>query len=393
MEPDRWEEERRRGLTIDLGFAWTTLPSGREVAFVDVPGHQRFLGNTLAGLGPAPVVCFVVAADEGWQAQSSDHRDAVAALGIRHGLIVITRADRAPERAAEVLAQARAELAETGLRDAPGVIVSAVDGTGLTELRAALDRVLAQVPRARDHGPVAAVGRSFLHHHRRRHRGDRDARGRHAGPRGPAATARRASVCDRGDPRSAEPRRALPHAGTGGSGGAQPARRLPRRHPPRRRAGHPRCMAEHPHARRAPHHRRPLDRSPGATHRACRHRGRARPAATFRRRARPAHSRPAAAAGSRRPVGVTRPGQPSNARWCSGARRRPAGVAATRRQRTPGRGAGRDGRRWRRRGRGGPSGCGAGEPPASVGAAARRSHYATRGGAGDRWLVGARRDV
>ncbi len=146
MEPDRWEEERRRGLTIDLGFAWMTLPSGREVAFVDVPGHQRFLGNTLAGLGPAPVVCFVVAADEGWQAQSSDHRDAVAALGIRHGLIVVTRADRAPERAAEVLGQARAELSETGLRDAPGVIVSAVDGTGLNEFRASLDRALAQVP-------------------------------------------------------------------------------------------------------------------------------------------------------------------------------------------------------------------------------------------------------
>jgi selenocysteine-specific elongation factor len=146
MEPDRWEEERRRGLTIDLGFAWTTLASGREVAFVDVPGHQRFLGNTLAGLGPAPVVCFVVAADEGWQAQSSDHRDAVAALGIRHGLIVVARADRAPERAAEVLTQARAELAKTGLRDAPGVVVSAIEGTGLTELRAALDRVLAQVP-------------------------------------------------------------------------------------------------------------------------------------------------------------------------------------------------------------------------------------------------------
>ncbi len=146
MEPDRWEEERRRGLTIDLGFAWTTLPSGREVAFVDVPGHHRFLGNTLAGLGPAPVVCFVVAADEGWRAQSSDHRDAVAALGIRHGVIVITRADRAPQRAAEVLAQARTELAETGLRDAPGVTVSAVDGFGLTELRATLDRVLSQVP-------------------------------------------------------------------------------------------------------------------------------------------------------------------------------------------------------------------------------------------------------
>jgi len=146
IEPDRWEEERRRGLTIDLGFAWMTLPSGRSVAFVDVPGHQRFLGNTLAGLGPAPVVCFVVAADEGWRAQSSDHRDAVAALGIRHGLIAITRADRAPERTTEVLARARRELAETGLRDAPGVIVSAVDGTGLTELRATIDRVLAEVP-------------------------------------------------------------------------------------------------------------------------------------------------------------------------------------------------------------------------------------------------------
>ena len=146
MEPDRWEEERRRGLTIDLGFAWTTLPSGREVAFVDVPGHQRFLANTLAGLGPAPVVCFVVAADEGWQAQSSDHRDALAALGIRHGLIVITRADRAPDLAAGVLAQARDELAGTGLRDAPGVIVSAVDGTGLAELRATLDRVLEALP-------------------------------------------------------------------------------------------------------------------------------------------------------------------------------------------------------------------------------------------------------
>ena len=146
MEPDRWEEERRRGLTIDLGFAWTTLPSGREVAFVDVPGHHRFLSNTLAGLGPAPVVCFVVAADEGWQAQSSDHRDALAALGIRHGLIAITRADLAPEAAADVFAQAREELSETGLRDAPGVIVSAVDGTGLTELRATLDRVLSQLP-------------------------------------------------------------------------------------------------------------------------------------------------------------------------------------------------------------------------------------------------------
>ena len=71
MEPDRWEAERRRGLTIDLGFVWTTLPSGREVGFVDVPGHERFVGNMLAGLGPSPVVCFVIAADEGWMAIAS----------------------------------------------------------------------------------------------------------------------------------------------------------------------------------------------------------------------------------------------------------------------------------------------------------------------------------
>ncbi|WP_138413553.1 selenocysteine-specific translation elongation factor [Sinomonas gamaensis] len=163
MEPDRWEEERRRGLTIDLGYAWTSLPSGQEVAFVDVPGHERFLGNMLAGIGPTPVVCFVVAADEGWQAQSGDHRDAVAALGIEYGVVVLSRADRASERRVDdVLARTRRELAGTGLQNAPAVAVSAVDGTGLAELRAALDRVLADVPPPTTSGRVRLwVDRSF----------------------------------------------------------------------------------------------------------------------------------------------------------------------------------------------------------------------------------------
>ncbi len=163
MEPDRWEEERRRGLTIDLGYAWTTLPSGRDLAFVDVPGHERFLGNMLAGIGPAPVVCFVVAADEGWQAQSSDHRDAVAALGIEHGVVVLSRADRASgQRISEVLARTRTELAGTGLREAPAVAVSAIDGTGLADLRSALDGVLANVPPPTTDGRVRLwVDRSF----------------------------------------------------------------------------------------------------------------------------------------------------------------------------------------------------------------------------------------
>lgn len=146
MEPDRWEEERKRGLTIDLGFAWTTLPSGRELAFVDVPGHERFLANMLAGVGPAPIVCFVIAADKGWQAQSSDHRDAITALGIDRGLVVITRADLAPDTLAETEAQVRAELQGTPLAEAPIVTVSATTGEGMDDLVATLDAVTAAAP-------------------------------------------------------------------------------------------------------------------------------------------------------------------------------------------------------------------------------------------------------
>ncbi len=163
IEPDRWEEERRRGLTIDLGFAWTTLPSGADLAFVDVPGHERFLGNMLAGLGPVPVVMFVVAADEGWRAQSGDHRDALAALGIDRGIIVISRADRAaPERIDEVIDSVRAELASTGLSDAPVVAVSAMTGDGIDRLRTTLDDVLAAQAPATTSGPIRFwVDRSF----------------------------------------------------------------------------------------------------------------------------------------------------------------------------------------------------------------------------------------
>ncbi|OFR67062.1 selenocysteine-specific translation elongation factor [Corynebacterium sp. HMSC078H07] len=147
MEPDRWEEEQRRGLTIDLGFVRTRLDSGADVAFVDVPGHEKFLGNMLAGVGPAPVVLFVVAADEGWQAQSTDHRDALRALGVQHGMVALTRADKADEtRRAEVAAQVRAELAGTRLADAPVIEVSAKTGEGVDKLRASLDALLAGTP-------------------------------------------------------------------------------------------------------------------------------------------------------------------------------------------------------------------------------------------------------
>src|ERR1700749_3632279 len=95
MEPDRWAEERRRGMTLDLGFVWTTLPGGETVAFVDVPGHERFVTTMLAGVGPVPAVLVVVAADEGWRAQTAEHVSMLNSLGVRHGLLVVTRADLA----------------------------------------------------------------------------------------------------------------------------------------------------------------------------------------------------------------------------------------------------------------------------------------------------------
>src|SRR5882672_6734678 len=151
MEPDRWAEERRRGLTIDLGFAWTKLPGGEQLAFVDVPGHERFVPNMLAGLGPVPAVMFVVAADGGWMPQSAEHLAAVDALGVRHGLLVITRSDLADP--APATRQARAEIARTSLGAVEAVPVSAVTGEGLDDLRAALFRLAAALAE-----PVPAVG-------------------------------------------------------------------------------------------------------------------------------------------------------------------------------------------------------------------------------------------
>jgi selenocysteine-specific elongation factor len=144
MEADRWAEEKRRGMTIDLGYAWTTLDSGRQVAFVDVPGHQRFITNMLAGVGPVPAVLFVVAADEGWSAQSTEHLDALNALGVRHGVLAISRADLGDAELAE--AEARDYLAGSPLETMEAVAVSPVTGAGIDRLRGALDRLTGVLP-------------------------------------------------------------------------------------------------------------------------------------------------------------------------------------------------------------------------------------------------------
>jgi selenocysteine-specific elongation factor len=144
IDPDRWAEEKRRGLTIDLGYAWCTLPSGREVGFVDVPGHERFIGNMLAGVGPVPLVLFVVAADEGWKPQSEEHLQILDVLGVADAVVALTKRDLVDaDRLRAATAEVRDRLDGTALRAAAIVPVSSATGEGLDEVRAALDAMLA----------------------------------------------------------------------------------------------------------------------------------------------------------------------------------------------------------------------------------------------------------
>jgi selenocysteine-specific elongation factor len=152
MEPDRWAEERRRGLTIDLGYAWLTLRSGERLAFVDVPGHERFVPNMLAGVGPVPAVLFVVAADEGWMPQSEEHLAAIDALGISRGLLVVSRADLADPTPA--LRTATERISRSSLGPVPALAVSAVTGAGLPALIAALERLVRGLPASDPAAPV-----------------------------------------------------------------------------------------------------------------------------------------------------------------------------------------------------------------------------------------------
>jgi selenocysteine-specific elongation factor len=145
MEPDRWAEEQRRGLTIGLGYVWTEL-DGERVAFVDVPGHERFVPTMLAGVGPVPAVLFVVAADGGWMPQSAEHLAVLDAFGVRHGLLAITRADLADPEPARIDALER--IAKTSLGAVASVAVSAVTGAGMPELRTKLRELTTRLTEA-----------------------------------------------------------------------------------------------------------------------------------------------------------------------------------------------------------------------------------------------------
>src|SRR5437763_11176192 len=135
IDPDRLAEEKARGLTIDLGFAWFTTPAGHEIGIVDVPGHERFIHNMLAGVGSVDATIFVVAANEGWKLQSEEHLGILDLLGARNAVIALTKVDLVDSTT--VLArirQTRTKLGGTGLGGSEIVPVSAAKETGIDDL-------------------------------------------------------------------------------------------------------------------------------------------------------------------------------------------------------------------------------------------------------------------
>ena len=163
IDPDRLQEEKDRGLTIDLGFAWLTLPSGREVSIIDVPGHERFIKNMLAGAGGIDLALLVVAADESVMPQTSEHLAILDLLGVKRALAVITKSDLPDE---EMLGLVELEVEErvkgTSLEGSPVLAVSATTGQGLDELTVAIDAALDHTEPRRDVGrPRLAIDRSF----------------------------------------------------------------------------------------------------------------------------------------------------------------------------------------------------------------------------------------
>lgn len=163
IDPDRLAEERQREMTIDLGFAWFRLPGGREVSVIDVPGHERFVGNMLAGVGGVDVAMLVIAADDGPMPQTREHLAILDLLDISHGVVALSRTDLVDDEwQALVVEEIRELLEPTSLAGAAIVPVSAITGVGLEELVAELDRVLDTTePRDGNGHPRLPVDRSF----------------------------------------------------------------------------------------------------------------------------------------------------------------------------------------------------------------------------------------
>jgi selenocysteine-specific elongation factor len=163
INPDRLREEQERGMTIDLGFAWMTLPSGQEVGIVDVPGHEKFIKNMLAGVGGIDLALLIVAANEGVMPQTREHLAIIDLLEIKRGVVAITKKDLVDDEWLELVRLDVEELiGSTSLSGAPVVAVSAVSGEGLPELVQAIDGLLTSTEPRRDTGrPRLPVDRVF----------------------------------------------------------------------------------------------------------------------------------------------------------------------------------------------------------------------------------------
>src|SRR5262245_49362846 len=150
IDPDRLQEEKARGMTIDLGFAWLKLPGGSEVSIVDVPGHEHFIKNMLAGVGGIDLALLVVAADEGVMPQTREHLAILDLLGVSRGLVALTKADLVDEEWRDlVAADVEDVLKGTALEGAAIHPVSAVTGDGLEALVGAIEALLAETPAKR----------------------------------------------------------------------------------------------------------------------------------------------------------------------------------------------------------------------------------------------------
>ena len=162
-DPDRFIEEQIRGLTIDLGFASTTLSSGDVLSIIDVPGHVRFLKNMLAGVGSVQTCLFIVAATEGWKPQSEEHLRILELLGFKSGIIVVTKIDQADDELTELsLLEIKEKVQNTFLENAPLVKTNALDGTGIDTLLEELSKLVSKEHEPEDHErPRLWVDRSF----------------------------------------------------------------------------------------------------------------------------------------------------------------------------------------------------------------------------------------
>lgn len=163
IDPDRLREEKERGLTIDLGFAWMPLSEGNEVSIVDVPGHERFVSNMLAGVGGIDLALLVVAADESVMPQTREHLAILDLLSVRRGIVTVTKRDLVDEEWLELVTTEVQDVIEgTTLEHAPIVPVSAITGEGLQELTQTIERLLWETPIREDLGrPRLSIDRAF----------------------------------------------------------------------------------------------------------------------------------------------------------------------------------------------------------------------------------------